>query len=340
MRLLGRIDALCLAAALSLAGCALTPRSVAREVATATPPAAIRSTLQALHDAENQRLLRALLASPELRDAARALAEDLSDGVLATLEAPARVERIERLAARYLATLTRALTRSLADGLRHDLSPALAAAVRESLAVALREGLREEHQRALTRMAEGLSRGAVEAASRAAAEGVQRDLAPSLRAALLDPRTAEALAAVTRTLARGVVLGSNDAMTLLQQQQERTGRPSFLGTLSNLTQDSVRLVQWVALGAVAVALLLGVWVLRLTLRGRRVSAERDRHADDARALAAALRAAEGGPASKELAEVLAQRAQDAPGERVIAAALAARPAVPSTRRPAAETPRV
>ena len=298
MRLLGCIAALALAASLSLAGCALTPRSVAREVAAASPPAAIRSTLQALNDAENQRLLRALLASPELRDAARALAEDLSDGVIATLEAPARVERIERLAARYLATLTRALTRSMADGLRHDLSPALAATVRESLASALREGLREEHQQALARMAEGVSRAAVESASRAAAEGVQRDLAPSLRAALLDARSAEALAAVTRTLARGVVLGSNDAMTQLQQQHARTGRPSFLGTLSNLTQDSVRLVQWVALGAVATALLLGVWVLRLTLRGRRVSAERDQHADTARALTEALRAAEGGHARR------------------------------------------
>jgi hypothetical protein len=307
MRLLGCIEALCLAALLGLAGCALTPRSVAREVAAATPPAAIRSTLQALNDAENQRLLRALLASPELRAASRALAEDLADGALATLDAPARAARIERLTARYLATLTLALTRSLADGLRRDLSPALAAAVRDALAGALREGLREEHQLALARMAEGVSRAAVASASRAAAEGVQRDLAPSLRAALLDTRTAEALTAVARTLARGVVLGSNDAMTQLQQQQARTGRPSFLGSLSNLTQDSVRLVQWVALGAVAIALLLGVWVLRLTLRGRRVRAERDRHADDARV-------------AKERAEILKQRVQGAPAEGVIDAA--------------------
>lgn len=335
MRLLGCIDALCLVAALGLAGCALTPRSVAREVAAATPPAAIRSTLQAFHDEENQRLLRALLESPELRAAARALAADLSDGALATLEAPARVERIERLAARHLATLTLTLTRSMADGLRRDLSPALAAAVRASLAGALREGLAEEHQRALARMAEGLARASVEAASRAAAEGVQRDLAPSLRAALLDARTAEALAAVTRSLARAVVLGSNDAVTQVQQQQERTGRPSFLGTLSNLTQDSVRLVQWVALGAVALALLLGVWVLRLTLRGRKVRAERDRHADDARALAEALRAAEGRSGAKDVDEPVTPRV-----EEVIDAARAARAAGSSTRRQAPGTPRV
>lgn len=336
MRLLAPIEALCVSALLSLSSCALTPRGVAREVADVTPPVAIRSSLHAMNDVENQRLLIQLLASPELRAAARELAGEISDGVTGALSMPERTERIERMAARYLATLTRAFTRSLADGIRHDLSPALAEVVRASVAGALREAARAENQRGLELMAAGLSHATVEAASRAAAEGVRRDLAPSLRAALLDERTAEALAATTRTIARGVVLGSNDAMTHVQQQQERTGRRSFLGTVSNLTQDSVRLVQWVALGAVALSLLLAIWVLRLTVRGKRERAERDRHADSARALAEAVRAAEGRPWSKELTEIIEQRIQGAPVGGMIDDALAARR---PGARPSAPPPR-
>lgn len=308
------LDVICFGAMLGLSSCALTPRGMARDMASAAPPAAIRSTLHALGDDENQRLLLALLANPELRAAARELAGDLTEGALAGVARPIRVERIERATERYIATLTRAVSRGLSTVLR------------ESLASAMREAMREEHQRDLERMAAGFTRAAVEAGSRAAAEGLRRDLAPSLRDALLDARTTAALSATARTLARGVVLGSNEAMTQLQQQQARTGRPSFLASLSSLTHDGVRLVQAVALAAVALSLLLGVWVLRLILRGRRVRAESERHAETARALAEAVRAAEGRPWSKELTELIQQRLAGDPVEGMIDAVLATRAA--------------
>ena len=256
-------------------GCVLTPRG-ARDLAATTPPVAINSTLRALNDVENQRLVVQLLASPEMRAATRALAGEIADGTMAALTEPERVARIEEMSTRYLAAITRTITRSLAAGLRNDLAPALAEVMRESVASAMRETLREGYQRDLERVAVGLTRATVEAASRGMAEGITRDLVPSLRNALLSEPNASALGAASRSLAREVVLGSNEAMTQIQRQQDRGARPSFLSHLSSLTADGVRIMQLVTVIAVTLALLLGVWVLRLIQRERRSAAASER----------------------------------------------------------------
>lgn len=288
-------------------GCALTPRGVAREVATVTPPAAINATLRALNDAENQRLVVQLMASPAMREAARTLASEIADGTLTGLTEPERIERIEQMSARYVAAITRAITRSMAEGLRQDLGPAIAEVTREAVAGSMREALREGYQRDLERVAAGLTRTTVEAASRGMAEGITRDLVPSMRDALLNEQNARAFGAASRSLAREVVLGSNDAMTQLQRQQERGGRPSFLSRLSSLTEGGVKLMQLVAVVAVSLALLLGAWVLRLIMRGRRMQAESERNAASAVLFAEAIRASEGKPWSRELTELIQQR---------------------------------
>lgn len=292
-------------------GCALTPRGMARDIASASPPAAISSTLRALNDDENQRLMIQLMASPEMHAAAREFAGEVADGALTALTEPERVARIEAMSTRYVATLTRAVSRSMAEGMRRDLGPAIAEVMRQTVASTMREALREGYQRDMERMVGGITRVSVEAASRGMAEGIGRDLVPALRTALLDEQTSGALAAASRSLAREVVLGSNDAMTHVQRQQERTGRPSFLARVSDITQDGVKLMQLVAVVAVALSLMLGAWVLRLVLRGRRLQAESERHAASAVTLAEAIRAAEGKPWSQELTELLHERMQGA-----------------------------
>jgi|GEM_PF-1161401 len=305
------LRSLLLVVAAALIGCAVTPRTIARDLAAAAPPAAIRSTLHALNEDENQRLLLALLRSPELRDAARELSADVADGALGAMTEPERMARIEQMSTRYVTSLTRAVTRGMAEGLRRDLGPALVAmtrdAVTSTMRESLREALREEHQRALERVVGGVTRTAVEAATRGASEGVARDLVPAIRDALLQEQTARALASATRSMAREAVLGSNDAMTQVQRLQERQGRPSFLSRLSNLTEDGVKIMRMVTVVAVALAVLLGAWVLRLYLRGRRIQAESERNAASAVLFAEAIRAAEGKPWSNELTEIIQQR---------------------------------
>lgn len=318
-------------------GCALTPRSMARDIASASPPAAINSTLRALNDDENQRLMIQLMASPEMHAAARDFAGEIVDGTLTALTEPERTARLEAMSTRYMATLTRAITRSMAEGMRRDLGPAIAEVMRQTVASTMREALREGYQRDLERMAGGITRVTVEAASRGLAEGIGRDLIPALRTALLNEQTSGALAAASRSLAREVVLGSNDAMTHVQRQQERTGRPSFLARLSSITEDGVKLMQLVAVVAIALSLMLGAWVLRLILRGRRLQAESERHAASAVTFAEAIRAAEGKPWSKELTEILQERLKGEAPAGVIDEVLRPRP-VKTGRMPWRQSP--
>lgn len=288
-------------------GCALTPRSMAREVAAAAPPAAINSTLHALNDDENQRLVLSLLRSPEMRQAARELSAEVADGALVVMSEPERVARVERMTARYVATITRAMTRSLASGIRADLGPALAAVVRDTVAGSMREAMKQDNQRELERMVAGVTRATVEAAGQGLSASVARDIVPTLRDAMTSEPTARALASASRSMAREAVLGSNEAMTQIQRQQESQGRPSFLSRLSNLTEDGVKILRMVTVAAVAAAVILALWVLRLTLRTRRIQAESERNAASAVLFAEAIRAAEGKPWSSELTEILNQR---------------------------------
>ena len=238
----------------ALGGCALSPRGIARDAT----PAAITAALGALNDQDNQRLVLQLLASPEMREAARSFAAEATDGALGALSEPARQERLERMSARYLAALSRVHTRALAAALRSELSPAIAAVVRLSVATALREALRAETRSDLDRLA------------REMVTELGHALVPALRDALLDARTAGELRAGARTLGREAVIGGNEAMTHIQRQQDRGARSSFLGEVSSLTTGGMRVLGLAA--AAAVVLLVG-WTLRLALWGRRLRAE-------------------------------------------------------------------
>lgn len=299
--------ALLLCLALGAFGCTLTPRGLTRDVASAAPPAAIHSTLSALNEQENQRLLVQLLDSPQMHEAARAFAGEIADGTLAAMTEPERVARIEAMSTRYVATLTRTITRSMSEGLRRDLGPAIAQVMRETVASTLRETLSQGYQRDLERVAGGITRATVEAATQGMAQGMTRDMVPAMRAAMVDPETLRALGVVSRTLTRDVVLGSNDAITQLQRQQEQGGQPSFLGRLTSATSNGLRIMQLVAVAVGAVALLLALWVVRLIMKSRKLEAESQSNAASAVMFAEAIRAAEGKPWARELTDLLRQR---------------------------------
>lgn len=293
--------------ALGAFGCALTPRGIARDIASASPPAAIHSTLTALNDQDNQRLLVQLLDSPQMHQAARAFASEIADGTLSAMTEPERLGRIEEMSTRYVATITRAISRAMSDGLRRDLGPAIAQVMRETVTTTMREALSESYQRDMERVASGLTRATVEAASRGMAEGVTRDIAPAMRNALLDPETLRALGLVGRAMTREVVFGTNDAMTQLQRQHENGSQSSLIGRLTSATSDGLKALQWTAIAVGAVAVLLALWVVRLIMKSRKLQAESESHAASAVMFAEAIRAAEGKPWEKELTDLLRQR---------------------------------
>ncbi len=316
--------------ALGAFGCALTPRGLAHDVASASPPAAIHSTLAALNDADNQRLMVQLLDSPQMHQAARAFAGEIADGTLAAMTEPERLARIEEMSTRYVATLTRAISRSMSEGLRRDLGPAIAQVMRETVTTTMRQALSESYQHDMERVAAGLTRATVEAASRGMAEGVTRDIAPAMRNALLDPETMRALGIVGRSMTREVVLGGNDAITQLQRQQER-GQTTFLGRLTSATSDGLKALQWTALAVGAVAVLLALWVVRLIMKSRKLQAESESHAASAVMFAEAIRAAEGKPWAGELTDLLRKRLKGDEVDELMARVLGRPPTEP--RRP-------
>lgn len=252
----------------STLGCALSPGGITRDIARAAPPAVIASTLHALNETDNQRMMLQLLGSPEMRAVTRALAAEIADGTLAALSEPARIARIESLLAGYTAAITRAMTRGVAEGLRRDLGPALTAVTRDAVAAGLRAALDEDMRRALAGAATEVTRASIDAASRGAAEGFARDLAPAIHAAMTSERTSAELRAASRAFGREVVLGSNEAMAQIQRAQAGGAKPSFFSRLSSITESGERVIQLVAVIAVALSVALGLWVARLLRRSK------------------------------------------------------------------------
>ncbi|MEZ4410485.1 MAG: hypothetical protein R3A52_28995 [Polyangiales bacterium] len=285
-------------------GCA----STARDITRATAPAAIAGTLEGLTDRDNQRMMRELLASPEMRRAARDFAGQVVDASLDTLTEPERVARVEAMTQRYMTSMTRVMMREMAAGMRRDLTPALAGMVRATVASAMREALSEGYQRDLERVTAGLTRAAVDSASRGMAEGLTRDLGPALQRTLTDENTVRALGASSRTLAREMVLGSNDALAQIQRAQERgQAPPSLLSRITKLSDSGIQIAQWVAIGGVVLSIALAMWVARLLIRSRRAQVESERNAADALILAEAIRDAEGRPWAQELTDIVQDR---------------------------------
>ena len=295
-----------LLAATSL-GCATT--QVARDLTRGATSSAINTGLRTLDTAENQRLIARLMQSPEVHNAARALAADMVDSSLDLLSAPERQARIEEISARYVSTLTRAAVQGMAEGVRRDFAPVMAHAMKQAVAASMHEMMNEGYQRDLERVASGVTRATVEAATRSMAEGMARDMGPALRAALEDEQTRRALGAASRTLAREVVFGSNEALAEIQRQQERSGRPSLLSGLATFTERGMRVAQWGAVALVVGGILLALWIARLISRSRRAQADSERNAAAAVLLAEAIRASEGKPWGNELAEILGSRLQ-------------------------------
>lgn len=287
------------------AGCAATTRDVTRE-ATST---ALSTSLRTLNERPNQELIAQLMRSPEVHAAARQFAEEAADGTLALLTDPERAARVEAMTERYVGALVRASTRGLAEGIRRDLAPVMAETVRSTLHATMRDVFRESVQRDMERVAAGVTRATVGAATQAMAEGMRRDFGPMVRATLSDESNLREASAMARVLAREVVYGSNDALTQIQRDQERRGRPTFLSRITNMTEQGARIATAAAVLAVALIAGLGIWVWRLATRSRHVEAENERNAAAATMLAEAIRASEAKPWGNELTQLIQDRLQ-------------------------------
>ncbi|WP_437607744.1 hypothetical protein WMF20_43600 [Sorangium sp. So ce834] len=295
----GLLTALCLV--LGAGGCALPTRitSVDAEVARVQTPAAIDEGLRKLEEAETQRRVARMMASPEIRAAQRQLVAGLIDGTLASLSEEDRAARVDELTAQYARGVVRSAMRGALDedGRRElqraagslveasvrqlkesldeaDLGPSVAAAMREQLGPALRAVIAE-------------------------------DLGPGVTSLLGGEEFQRALGKTARVVAREMVAGANDALIEAQQRGERRD-DSMLSRIGHLADQGAQLVSTITwlLGAAAVA--LAVWVTMLLVQRKRYRADIERRAR-ARLLLEAIEATEGKPWSDELLAALEDR---------------------------------
>jgi len=135
------------------------------------------------------------------------------------------------------------------------------------------------------------------------------DVGPTLRDMLSDPSGAS-LEQASRSFARGVVLGMDDALTTLDKKQATGQRNSLLGRLTGAANTGIQLTTVVAGALGLIALALALWIARLMRQTHREQAESHRREASLTVLSEALRTAEGRPWSPELQEILRAQVHD------------------------------
>ncbi|XXT18286.1 hypothetical protein WME94_49455 [Sorangium sp. So ce429] len=290
-------------------GCSLPTRitGVDEEVARIQTPAAIDEGLRKLEEAETQRRIERMLASPDVQAAQRQLVAGLIDGTLASLGEADRSARISELTAQYARGVVRSAMDGALDGalsedgereLRRMTGSLVQASVRQ-----LKESLDEAD------LGPAMSSALREQLGPALQVVIAENLGPGVTAMLGSEDFQRALGATARVIGREMVAGASDALTEVQQRSGRPGSESMFSSIGHLADQGAQLVStitWI-LGAIAVA--LAAWVATLLLQRKRYRAETEQRAR-ARLLLEAVEASEGKPWSDELLAALEDRFRD------------------------------
>jgi hypothetical protein len=295
-----RAAGLVLAAALLDMACATGTEKIIRRAV----PATIDETLEAFEDPETQRRLKKLLELPDVQEAARKLARGMTEGAIDGASEPERAERLRKLSEDYVATLSRAVGKSLNE----DISPAVEGAVERTVRRALAAALSPATRRDAAALADALTRKTVKALS----DGLRDDLGPALQAVIEDdlgpalkkvieddlgpalhkaiakdlaPAVRDAMSGdlvpaagrLSREVSREVVLGVVDAMAALEHDERLAEfNTRFWGRLNTTINQGLRFSEILAWLLALVVLILGLVVVRQILVRRSLEQERER----------------------------------------------------------------
>ncbi len=240
-------------AAPTVTSCAYNAENIVRR----TTPAAIEETLRALDDAENQKRIRSLLDDAEVQKAIADLAEAMTGGVLDGLGDEERATRLgelsERLVSRLIAatsqgirdelspsvqslvegTVSRALERALGPKTQRDAKALAAGVAREAAATMITStsrGLKDELGPALADVIDddigpALERLLAERLIPALSKGIEHDIGPAISRVLASTvdselntlATSPAVAALSREIAKQVVIGMDEGVKEVNQ---------------------------------------------------------------------------------------------------------------------------
>lgn len=296
----------CLVIVTSAAALAVSSGCSVPQLVRQTTPAVVDSGLSTLDDPANKRKMRDLVASPEIKQLEKELITGIVDGSLSAMTEQRRAERMGEIAARFTGVFMR--------GMSNEMTAALA---------------NEENARRLQSLVGGVVQASFEPVIKSmgeldvghtASEAMTKHLGPALQKVLqenLGPGIANAmdhddvrraLGGMAHAMGKEMVLGANEALTMIQQDQRaKVAEPSLLGNVSLMVDKGPGIMTVVAIAIAVIAAALAVWVGKLLLERKRYRTNAEERAATTRMLNEALRIADGKPWRDDLLSVLEQR---------------------------------
>lgn len=311
------------AAALGLAlmcgACLPSAGSVTRQVVGP----GLDETVDFFEDEDNQRRIRKIMASPELKAATKEMLDSLIGGALDSGTDEQRMARVRDVSTAYID----AVTRAVAKGLDEQLGPAATHQAEQFVQGVLASALSPKTREGAARMVDTITRRTVTALTQSAGQGLRDDLGPALAKVMkedLGPAmqqviaenlapaikdamgdgVAPAVGLVTRELTKQAVLGVADALETvefqnkLDQFEEKTF--TRLGATLN---KGLRFGEIAAMVLVLLVLTLGLIVARAFIQRRKVEKER---AHSERMLLLVVQAMQGAQDKPEIEALLRQ----------------------------------
>lgn len=285
---------------LASAGCAETAKQAARSAA----PAAAEGTLDAARKPDNRQDIATIIGDPQIREASKALAGSVADGVFDALTDEERTAALERLSARLVEHLGPALAKTTMRDLRPAMSAVIAESVDQTMARLLSDENRERAGSVVAEIAQSAVRGM--------SEQIGNDVA---RLGATPDGTAEAAnlsLLLARNAGRGVALGIQDAVseTTLRREQGQK-RPGEILALAGQAADlGVGLAAAMALALIGGAIALCAILAWLGWRARNFRRESERREDALLMLARVIKSTENAAWAQELHERIRDAARD------------------------------
>jgi hypothetical protein len=297
--------------AVSLSACAHTAGELAGEAAGAATPPALTEALQTLNEPENRQLLGELMSMPEIRNAANNLAQGFTNGALDGLTDEERQAKLREMADAFVADLTKAM----GQGLDREITPQLQKLAAGSVSAALNEAFSSRHSEQVNGFINSLTTAALASMAAnlrselgpAVRDVLQNDVGPGLAGMLKNGELDASLERSGRAFSRGIVLGMDDALTQLDQQQSQGRKSSILGRLTGAANKGIQLTTILAIIFGLAVLGLGLWIAKLIVQTRRDQAETARREAAMTVMAEAIRATDRNAWSPELRRIIEQQ---------------------------------
>ncbi|WP_146652599.1 hypothetical protein [Labilithrix luteola] len=289
-----------LALVLPVAGCASALERASANVPRTATPVVIDETIKALEDQATRERLAKVIATPEVQQAIRELANAAIPGVLDGVTDEESKARIEAFTKDIVSVIARVVMATIRPAVHEAMSEALSSEVRTTLDELVRN----------------VAASAAHSAMRAAADDFPTTISPAMRTALAEglasPEVRTAAAGTAHDLARSAVLGSREAVMEIQDAQ--TGR----GPVQRVALFLVKAGWALLLFTTLFVGLIVTGMLSLRRRATRAEAASEASARHVRKLATLmLRAGNGGwsEADRESVEAALEEEEEPPSPR-------------------------